>query len=401
MKRLLVLLFVLLLSGCASYGSYRHVDRHGAGDYYYDLGHAGYTYYGYPYDVAYRYYPYYYSLFWGFRPYYYDPFFAPGFHYGVTWFPRTWFSFSLGGFHDWGYYHAYSPWRHSFWDNYYTWYQTPRRVRHGRVGQAHTGHFGSARNEAERVANLNRQTRGGLQTTSRVEGSRTPTLGARGPVTATPAFRTRAAQSPRAQQSGVATERFPAERGSTIRPGPRTGSAARPPQGQIRGARPAPRSDDPHPQANLQRGSWRAEPRYGSSAASAPPAPFQRPGRVRAEIPAARFRQPTVPVQRSLNVQPSSPSPRFSDEGQLQPLPARTQRAEGGVPRSPVGAPRGQFSTPAHGTGVPSSVPAAAPRSTAPPPEGTRSFPIAPRAPEPASGRSRGGEVSGRVRGQR
>ncbi|HRQ64660.1 MAG TPA: hypothetical protein PKZ76_07355 [Xanthomonadaceae bacterium] len=376
MKRILAVLSVLLLSGCASYGSYRYVERSGgAGDYYYDRSYHGYgyygdTWYGYPFDVAYAYYPYYYSLFWGFRPYYYDPFFSPGFYYGVTWFPRTWFSFSLG-YHDWGYYHAYAPWRYSFWDNYYTWYHAPRRNWPGHVRGGHTTRFGSARNEAERIASLNSQARRGVRTALPADVSGDLLLGARSP---------RALAQPRTARGVPAASagRGPAERAQR---GEQTRRSARDEVRQpARRPPPEPSARVEHPQFRGESaGTWRASPRGGSSEiwqSGATPPPRVEPGghvsrrpvgvpERRVDVPARAPdtvgdpRPPSTvlehPVRPSAAFQRPAPTHAAPPRGFAPDLPAR---AVPSYPAAPVAPAPARASEPTR-----SDPPAVAPRS--------------------------------------
>ncbi len=383
MKRMLVVLSVLLLSGCASYGSYRYVERSGGGgDYYYDRydrGHARYTYHGYPFDVTYAYYPYYYSLFWGFRNYYYDPFFSPGFHYGVTWFPRTWFSFSLG-YHDWGQYHAYAPWRYSFWDGYYSWSRATWRGRSGYFPTAHTPRFGSARNEAERLASLRAQSRG-LPT----DKSGDLVLGARGGS---------AAATQGSARGAMTTPRGPSNSGGRA-PAARSGSGAvqrgvapARTQGTVRGQRAAPPSARAEP--SRSRGSWTAQPRYDAVEASHP------------RMGARRLDAAQVHTLRADAVQrrtaPSAPQPenRFDDRqprmssdqhpASGQASQPRALRLETPAPRqAPMSGPRGSASIP-----TTASAPTAAPARSAP-----VFAPAPPAAPAPA-GRSSGDRMAPR-----
>ena len=166
-----ILSALLLLSGCVTtrevvyrdryyddgYADSRYEDRYyrdgsyyappvsGRGDYYYRApSYAGSAWY---WD-----YPAYYSVFWPLYRSWYDPFFHPGYYYGVTYYPRNYFS--IGFSRGWGWGGSlslfYSPYRYSWVDNYYDW--TPwhhHRHRH------HTApRYGSALNEAERLARM-------------------------------------------------------------------------------------------------------------------------------------------------------------------------------------------------------------------------------------------------------
>lgn len=142
-----------LLGGCVTYpDSYYYQDRYADdaynGDYYYsrdyDRGYySGYGYYGYS------------SVLWPAYYNYYDPWHRSGFYYGVTYFPRDWYGYSFG-FHNydpWPYYHHYSPYRHSWSDNNHGWYGGAG-WRHGNHDADSGARFGSARNEAERLAHI-------------------------------------------------------------------------------------------------------------------------------------------------------------------------------------------------------------------------------------------------------
>lgn len=177
------------LGGCVTYPSsyYAPGDPYaGGGDYYfderYDDGYGG----GYGYVDTYSSgyaagWPAYYTTLWPVYRNYYDPFWSPGFYYGVTWFPSTYFGLGIGGWDAWPYYTHYSPYRYAFWDSYYDWYD-PWGYGGGYHGHGHGhGHgrgrgdrdddrddndwrdpprgnggprFGSARNEAERLARM-------------------------------------------------------------------------------------------------------------------------------------------------------------------------------------------------------------------------------------------------------
>jgi len=166
MKRVLALLFTVLLSGCLTYDSYGYRSDGYYEDRYYSGGRTYYDgyYSGYGSDYAYwNHYPAYvygsayYSVLWPVYRGYYDPFYTPGFYYGVTWYPRTYFG--LGhSWHSWPYYHPYSPYRYSYADGYYDHWDRRRaqvsdRVRRGQSATVSNPYlYGSARNEAERLA---------------------------------------------------------------------------------------------------------------------------------------------------------------------------------------------------------------------------------------------------------
>ena len=174
MGRWIAVVAVLLLAGCAStrdyyyddgyygrdryaYDRYGYDDRYAGGSYYHrgSPGHGDYWYaesYRYPgyFDT-----PYYYSLFWPINRWYHDPFWYPGYHYGVTWFPRNYLSFSVGWGHGWGHFNrfAYSPYRYGWSDWAYDWYPWYRAYPNY-AGYYGRPRFGDARNEAERLARL-------------------------------------------------------------------------------------------------------------------------------------------------------------------------------------------------------------------------------------------------------
>jgi hypothetical protein len=140
------LLLAMLMAGCVSYPSYRYVADP-RGDYYYEAEPDGYGR-GYGYagigrgaGCGFGYY--------GWWPHYgtwpcYSSWPGYGFYYGVTWFPRG----HWGWYDHWAWYHPYSPYRHSYRDHYYD---------HGHWRHGHrsgTPRFGSASNEAERLANM-------------------------------------------------------------------------------------------------------------------------------------------------------------------------------------------------------------------------------------------------------
>lgn len=155
-----LLLLSGLLAGCATYpDSYYYEDRY-AGDAY-----NGDYYYGREYDD--RYYDvyggwgggYYSSVLWPTYFNYYGPWHRSGFYYGISYFPRDLYGFSFGynRYDPWGYHH-YSPYRHSWADNHYAWYGGAG-WRHGLRDRNSDPRFGSARNEAERLAQMTRADR--------------------------------------------------------------------------------------------------------------------------------------------------------------------------------------------------------------------------------------------------
>lgn len=189
------LLLVLLLGGCVTYPTYTYRDDgyprdsryvgddtyyapagDDRGDYYYGgasyaYGSSGYRYYAPDYSS----YSAYYSLFWPLNRWYHDPYWHPGFYYGVTYFPRNYFSVSFhssfrsygsshwgyGGYRaHYGYNHWYSPYRNSWVDSYYDWDRYAYRNTwrggyrgHDRYTSAlYAPRYGNARNQAERLA---------------------------------------------------------------------------------------------------------------------------------------------------------------------------------------------------------------------------------------------------------
>ena len=182
MKRLVVLALTAaasFLSGCATYDDYSYYDRDGYyEDEYYGDRYVGRRYYYDEwgnrvyiddYDVSQRYgvyygsaawgypdyvrYNYYYSALWPTYRYYYDPFWSPGFYYGVTFFPRTYFGLNVG-WYSWPYYQAYAPYRYSHVDHYYDWaqYSRHRAADRQRYDDFYLPRYGSARNEAQILA---------------------------------------------------------------------------------------------------------------------------------------------------------------------------------------------------------------------------------------------------------
>lgn len=201
-KTALLLPLALLLGGCVTYPTYSYRDdgygrevRYVGDDSYYaatdgrygDYYHGGYSYSsgGYRYYAPdYVSYSAYYSLFWPLHRSYHDPYWHPGFHYGVTYFPRNYFSVSFASgwrsHHHWawgwgypgysafyGYSHWYSPYRNSWADSYYDWDRArywPRHrehdTGHGRFSTSlYAPRYGNARNQAERLAWRERELR--------------------------------------------------------------------------------------------------------------------------------------------------------------------------------------------------------------------------------------------------
>lgn len=142
-------------------GTYYDPGYAGSGDYYYgSASYGGYAGYGVSYGISYFDYPLYYSLFWPINRWYYDPFVYPGYHYGVTWFPRNYFSINLSYGNSWHRHRwmSYSPYRHSWVDNYYDWRPWYDRYPSYR-NHYPKPRFGDARVEAQRLADLRRPAR--------------------------------------------------------------------------------------------------------------------------------------------------------------------------------------------------------------------------------------------------
>ncbi|HET7844903.1 MAG TPA: hypothetical protein VFL14_12180 [Xanthomonadales bacterium] len=145
-KRIATTMAATLLAGCVYYPPTTYVADP-QGDYYYepryDDGYHGYVGVGYGYGYGYGWWPSYWYGAWPWYSWWYPGY---GYYYGVTWCP-TWGH----GWDHWGGYHAYSPYRNSYYDNYYGW-----------RGDGSDGpRFGSASNEAERLANMERSAPGG------------------------------------------------------------------------------------------------------------------------------------------------------------------------------------------------------------------------------------------------
>jgi hypothetical protein len=109
-------------------------------------------------------------VFWSLNRWYVDPFWNPHFYYGVTWFPRNYYSalyrhwyrpgVALGWYgRPWHVYLAYSPYRYSWIDHYYDWY--PWYVSYPHYHRFYTPRYGNPRNEAERLSRYSAAYRGG------------------------------------------------------------------------------------------------------------------------------------------------------------------------------------------------------------------------------------------------
>lgn len=161
MLRVLLLATTLaLLAGCAT-PSYRYYGERYYVDERYPVEETRYVTTGgyvsepdYPYWVDY---PAYYSLFWNINRLYVDPYWHPHFYYGVTWFPRNYYSVVYRSWHGpswygrpWYGYLSYSPYRLSWVDHYYDWY--PWYAYNPRHHTYYAPRYGGLRNEAERLS---------------------------------------------------------------------------------------------------------------------------------------------------------------------------------------------------------------------------------------------------------
>lgn len=169
-------LLATLLGGCVYYPQYAYVADP-SGDYYYepgyDDGYHGYVSVGYGYDYGWP------GYWYGWFPTYA---WYPGWgaYYGVTWAPR----WGWGWYDSWAWYHAYSPYRYSYYDSYYDWHGHGHHGHHGHGG--HDGprggaggndgdpRFGSASNEAERLANMDAPRGSGFGYLRSTPGGATP-----------------------------------------------------------------------------------------------------------------------------------------------------------------------------------------------------------------------------------
>jgi len=168
-RGLLAALPALALVACASQPETRYREAYQSGDTRY-----GDYYYADEYDDYGPGHPYYAALWpaYGWVPY-------PGYYYGVTYFPSL--RYGLGGYgaYDWPHYTAYSPYLLSPWDAYYHWSQPSLyRSRASRpTPAAGAPRYGSALNQAERVARMLGADRAGPSPTARaLEPSRSASL---------------------------------------------------------------------------------------------------------------------------------------------------------------------------------------------------------------------------------
>lgn len=149
---------VLLLAGCATSPSYRYYGERSYADGYAErvVEHAPSGYGGGWSEPIWYDYPAYYSVFWSINRWYVDPFWNPHFYYGVTWFPRNYYSslyrswYGPSWYGRWRINLAYSPYRYAWVDHYYDWY--PWYVTHPHYPRYYAPRYGNARNEAERLS---------------------------------------------------------------------------------------------------------------------------------------------------------------------------------------------------------------------------------------------------------
>jgi hypothetical protein len=410
----------LALTGCAVYpetyyypggaGAYAtNGYNDGYDDGYRDDGYQGGDYYyGQPsyYGGAYGW-PYYYSVLYPSYASWYDPFWSPYYYYGITYFPSTWFGFGIGYWDAWPYYHAYSPYPYSFWGGYYNWYDYPHghHGHHGhddRYGNGHWredydggGRYGSARNEAERIAHLmgadraqgtgkadqqarttgdwrdsartnalalaprdygrtnwRGRSRGIPESQSGYAGHAGPTApatrtGARGqaerwPGAGTPRPLESTTYAPRgrtATRGGAETYVYPQERSAG--PGP-DGSVAPMPRSRGAGAGPYYRGRSSAPQASMPeraRTGWQGEPGPGYDAG---PSPRYRgaPGPRYESAPQARYGAPPAGYDAPRGRTHSAPAPAGAPAPNYQ-APAQGYQAP--APSYQAPAPRGDY----------------------------------------------------------
>lgn len=350
MKRWLVLLLVTALSGCATYEGYGYRDDGYYDDRYYEgpgyyrgsprdeyaasgygYGSDGFGYSAYPDYVLWSGY---YSVLWPVYRGYYDPFYSPGYFYGVTWYPNSYFGLHYSAY-AWPYYQPYAPYRYSYQDAYFDHWGQHRGNVHGRLDQRGSNDsgrylFGSARNEAERLANA--------QELHRVQGAAQPgaqfqPYAARRQLRpSVPDFDTRPAD----------LRQRPAQR--EFEPNFRTAP---------RGVQP-PRSSLPQPRARDSRRFDRGNDQSSTPMPSSP----QRPGRWVSDdldgdtLPAApgrdlRSSEPRTFEQRDAELEPALPSRSWTPE------PAQRSRSVAPIfradnqQRTPVYRSRQQITEPA------------------------------------------------------
>lgn len=248
MPRLCAVLLLVLLAGCASapYGVH-YADEYGGAEYYYDS-----------YTPAYIAYPAYYSVLWPVYSQWYDPFYAPGFYYGVTFFPSY---YNHWGWSGWGNRLAWSPWRSAWWDSYHDWYYWSLR---SPAWYAQRQHLGSAHNRQVARAMLSDQPRRGTADIPRTQRGVTGAAARAGAVSGTlPSSR----YSPQSRRQAVPP------RGSRAISRPDPASSTTPAN-----RRPAPAHGAPLPRPPQPARRTRAVPASPPTPVSAPPA-ASRPAR--------------------------------------------------------------------------------------------------------------------------
>ncbi len=417
LRRLFAFALALSLGGCATYET-RYYDEYddgyyaasddGHGDYY--VGQPSYRYvdrYDYPGYLAW---PAYHSMFWGISRWYHDPFYYPGYYYGVTYFPRGYFAWSSGWtrhrFDVAHRYFPYSPYRYAWHDHYYDWEPWYRTYPSHRYWHPEP-RYGSARNEAERLAWESRErSRGpryrdvdapryardprGVDYRSRTGYRADPRVGAFGPDprSSRDAARTQSS-GPRTppRNEGYRVQRPETQRGATRREldsvssrSPRTAPDAAARERPIpveRRPRPTERDASTTPRA-AERG-WTSTPRPTGPARveSRPPRGYSAPERV---APSPRYERSTT----------AAPAYRERSQPPMQrgPAPAR-EPARSYAPAAPRPEPRM----------------APAPSRYSPPDTSPRSAPSAPSprysAPEPRESSSSRGEARRSARDSR
>lgn len=139
-------LSMLLLVACAPGWRYQAAGPQG-GDYYHGLSAQRFIVVD---ESPLRLYPAYFSLFWGINRYAYHPFFHPGFHYGISLYPRHYMALSIQ--HGRG--HFGPAWRPALWyaGYYRPWPSAPWRPGWNPAQDPHSVASWRARDEASRLA---------------------------------------------------------------------------------------------------------------------------------------------------------------------------------------------------------------------------------------------------------
>lgn len=173
LRALSLIACVVLLAGCVSTPSYRYYGERSYSDGYRSqvvvVEQDRYVGSAWSAPVWYDY-PVYYSMFWSLNRAYVDPYWYPSFYYGVTWFPRNYYSSIYRSWHGpsvylgwsgrpWHGYLSYSPYRYAWIDNYYDWY--PWYSAYPRYTHYYPPRYGNTRNEAERLSRYSDAFRGG------------------------------------------------------------------------------------------------------------------------------------------------------------------------------------------------------------------------------------------------